>query len=106
MSVSELKTKSRRVHISQLAPYMPTTMPDLLTQWALASEAMRITAVGAAFWVLAGLAALMEWRRNRSRSLERLEKVGWVPWTPIFMACAMIGGGCLAMGVPAVLAEG
>ncbi|MEM6857636.1 MAG: hypothetical protein AAF559_07175 [Pseudomonadota bacterium] len=85
---------------------MNRAMSDILTQWALASDAMRISAVGTGFWLLAALAALMEWRRNRSRSLERLEKVGWVPWTPIFMACAMIGGGCLAMGLPALLAEG
>ena len=84
---------------------MNRAMPDLFTQWALASDAMRITAVGAGFWLLAGLAALTEWRRNRSRSLERLEKVGWVPWTPLFMACAMIGGGCLAMGLPVVLGD-
>ncbi|MEL6485942.1 MAG: hypothetical protein AAFQ13_02185 [Pseudomonadota bacterium] len=82
---------------------MIRAMPDLFTQWALASDAMRLTAVSAAFWLLAGLAALMEWRRNRTRSLERLEKVGWVPWTPLFMACAMIGGGCLAIGLPALL---
>ena len=84
---------------------MNRAMPDFFTQWALASDAMRLTAVGAAFWLLAALAALMEWRRNQTRSVERLEKVGWVPWTPIFMMCAMIGGGCLAMGIPAVLGE-
>lgn len=80
-------------------------MPDLFTQWLLASDAMRLTLTGAGFWLLAALAGVMEWRRNNGRSVERLERVGWVPWTPIFMACAMIGGGCLAMGVPAALAE-
>jgi len=84
---------------------MDRAMPDFVTQWALASDAMRLTTVGAGFWLLAGAAALMEWRCNRTRSVERLERVGWVPWTPIFMMCAMIGGGCLAMGIPAVLGE-
>ncbi len=84
---------------------MHRMMPDPLTQWALASDAMRLASTGCALWLIAGGAAAMEWRRNRLRSLERLERVGWVPWTPIFLMCAMVGGGCLMMGVPAVLGE-
>ncbi len=69
----------------------------------LASDAERMAVAGAAFWVVGGLCALMEWRRGRSRSVERLERVGWVPWTGIFLMCAMIGGGCLALSLPVVI---
>ena len=80
-------------------------MSDLFTWWLLASDADRLAAVGFAFWGFAGFAALMEWRRGRGRSVERLEKVGWVPWLPLFMMSAMIGGGCLALSLPAVIAN-
>jgi len=80
-------------------------MADILTLWALASDAERLCAAGAALWLVAGLAALMDWRRGRGRSLERLERVGWVPWTGLFMTAAMIGGGCLAMGLPVALGD-
>ncbi|MDJ0976992.1 MAG: hypothetical protein QNI87_00480 [Erythrobacter sp.] len=76
---------------------------DALTQLALASDAVQVAVIGALFWIMAAFCGLMEWRRGRNRSVDRLEKVGWVPWTPIFLMCAMIGGGCLAMGLPGVL---
>ena len=76
---------------------------ELLNQIALSSDATILALVGAAFWMLAAFCALMERRRNRGRSLERLEKVGWVPWTPLFVGCMIIGGGCLAMSLPVVL---
>ncbi|MEM6476074.1 MAG: hypothetical protein AAF687_07905 [Pseudomonadota bacterium] len=76
---------------------------DFITQIALSSDAVIFALIGAGFFVLAGLCLVMEKRRNKSRSLERLERVGWVPWTPLFVACAMIGGGILAMSLPVVL---
>jgi hypothetical protein len=33
----------------------------------------------------------------------RLEQVGWVPWTGLFLLAAMFGAGLLAMALPAVL---
>ena len=80
-------------------------MFDPLTDFALASDAMRLTVLGAASLLVAGFAAFMEWRRNKTRPLEQLERVGWVPWTPVFLMAAFLGGGLLAMGVPALLAE-
>lgn len=76
---------------------------DLLTQIALSSDAAILAMVGTAFMVLAAFCSLMERRRNKRRSLERLERVGWVPWTPLFVGCMMIGGGCLAMSLPVVV---
>ncbi|MEM7665734.1 MAG: hypothetical protein AAF250_07730 [Pseudomonadota bacterium] len=76
---------------------------ELITQIALSSDAMILALTGAGFWVLAGICALMERRRSKPRSLDRLEKVGWVPWTALFVGCAIIGGGMLAMSLPVVL---
>jgi len=32
-----------------------------------------------------------------------LNRVGWMPWTGLFLALAVIGGGLLAAAVPAIL---
>ena len=76
---------------------------DILTTLALSSDAAQLAVIGAVFWALAAFAALMEWRRKKTRDYAQLERVGWVPWTAIFIMCAMIGGGCLAMSLPVVL---
>jgi len=76
---------------------------DPIAQFAWLSDAAQLAVVGGAFWLLAGLCALMERRRTKPRDLARLEKVGWVPWTGLFMLAAMLGGGCLAMSLPVVM---
>lgn len=76
---------------------------DVLARFALLSDAAQLAIAGGLFWIFAGFAALMELRRNRKRDLSRLEAVGWVPWTGLFMGTAIIGGGCLAMSLPVVL---
>ncbi len=68
-----------------------------------ASDAEMLLLSGLACWVLAGVCLVMERIRGFRRSLERLEKVGWVPWTNLFVASAIIGGGCLAVSLPVVL---
>ena len=73
-----------------------------LHQLTFASEATVLALTGAAFWVFAGWCLVMERLRNARRSVERLEQVGWVPWTPLFLASAVIGGGLLAMSLPVV----
>ena len=84
---------------------MAGTMFDPLTDFWLASDGARLTVLGAVCWVVAVFAGLMEWRRNKTRPLERLERVGWVPWTWIFLTAAFLGGGFLATGAPSLLAE-
>lgn len=74
---------------------------DIVTQYELLSDAAQMAVIGGLFWVFAGFAALMERRRVKRRDVNRLEQVGWVPWTGLFMAAAMIGGGCLAMAMGA-----
>lgn len=76
---------------------------DLLDQLALASDAEQLALLGGAFWLLALIAGLMEWRRGKGRSVERIERVGCMPWMAIFVMSAVIGGGCLAVSLPAVL---
>ena len=72
-------------------------------QYELLSDAAQLAVIGGLFWVLAGFFAVMERRRQKARDLARLEQVGWVPWTALFMLAAMAGGGCLAMSLPVVM---
>ena len=76
---------------------------EFLHKLTFASEALTITLVGVAFVLFAVFCLVMDRMRNARRSVERLEKVGWVPWTPLFLASAVIGGGLLAMSLPVVL---
>jgi hypothetical protein len=80
-------------------------MTELMAYLALASDAVLMALSGCAFWIVAGFAVLMERRRIRKRSLDRLEAVGWFPWTPVFLSSAVIGGGLLSMSAPIVLGE-
>lgn len=51
--------------------------------------------------VLLGLIAnLMERRRIRRA---RIDRVGWVPWLGLFLACTVMGGGLLMIAIPAML---
>ncbi len=65
-----------------------------------ASDAEVAALWGAGFVALAVGCMLMERRRMRRSAIDR---IGWVPWTGLFLACAVIGGGLLALGVPAML---
>lgn len=76
---------------------------DIVTQILLSSDAVILALVGAGFMLLAGGCSFMDRRRNKKRSVERLEKVGWVPWTSLFVGFMIIGGGCLAMSLPVVI---
>ncbi|MEW4448470.1 hypothetical protein [Qipengyuania sp. JC766] len=72
-------------------------LPDFVT---FASEATIMALWGGGFLLLAALALLAE-RFQRKRT--RFDRVGMINWTPIFLACAVVGGGLLAMAVPAML---
>lgn len=76
---------------------------NIITHFELLSDAAQLAIIGGLFWVFAGFAAVMERRRTKRRDVGRLEQVGWVPWTGLFMAAAMIGGGFLVMSLPVVL---
>lgn len=72
--------------------------PDFLL---FASDAALAAYWGAACLLGALLCLVMERRRVKRSELNR---VGWVPWTGLFLLFAVIGGGLLAMALPAVLA--
>ena len=76
---------------------------EWIAQFELLSDAAKLAMLGTGLWLFAGFATLMERRRARTREMERLEVVGWVPWTTLFVLAAVAGGGLLAMSLPAML---
>jgi hypothetical protein len=74
---------------------------ESLNPLLFASEADLLALAGAGFLLLAGIALVADRVRTRRKKLER---VGFVPWTPIFLACMIIGGGLLALTMPQVIA--
>ena len=66
-----------------------------------ASEAELVGLWGLGFIVTALVALFAEKHRNKHA---RLDRIGWVPWTAIFMVCAMIGGGLIALAAKGIIA--
>ena len=71
--------------------------PDFLL---FASDATLLALLGGLFLAGAVVALLMDKRRVKR---SRIDHVGWVPWTGLFLACAIIGGGLLAVAIPGML---
>ncbi|MFA6218464.1 MAG: hypothetical protein WC692_01660 [Erythrobacter sp.] len=67
-----------------------------------ASDAELLAMWGGAFMLLAAACSLMERRRMRRAQINR---VGWVPWTGLLLAFAVIGFGLLAVALPGVLSD-
>ena len=76
---------------------------DFLSSLSFASEAKLVALWGAGFVMVAVVALIMDKRRASKRSIERLEKVGFMPWTAIFLGSLVIGGGLLALSLPVVI---
>lgn len=55
---------------------------------AFASDAELLAATGLGCWLVAAVALVAERRRHARASLDR---VGWVPWTGLFLAMALCG---------------
>jgi len=65
--------------------------------WLLfASDSAVMALWGAGFLVAAVIALAMDRRRHKRDRLGAPDRVGWVPWTSVFMLCAVLGGGLLA----------
>jgi multisubunit Na+/H+ antiporter MnhE subunit len=65
--------------------------------WLLfASDSAVMALWGAGFLVAAVIALVMDRRRHKRDRLGAPDRVGWVPWTSVFMLCAVLGGGLLA----------
>ena len=65
-----------------------------------ASEAEILALWGVFFLILAIVAMAMD-RRRQKRA--RIDGVGWVPWTGLFLTFVVVGGGLLAVAVPGIL---
>ena len=65
-----------------------------------ASAAEILALWGAGFLTLAVLALGME-RLRQKRT--RIDRIGWVPWTGLFLTCMVVGGGLIAVAVPAII---
>lgn len=76
---------------------------DVIAQFELLSDAAQLAWLGGALWAFAAFASVMERRRARARHMARLEAVGWIPWTTLFVLAATSGAGILAMALPLVL---
>lgn len=72
-------------------------MHDFLT---FASDADILALWGGGLLLFALFTLVME-RRRMKRT--RIDGVGWIPWTGLFLTSAVIGGGLLAVAVPAIL---
>ncbi|WBY17721.1 hypothetical protein PF049_06160 [Erythrobacteraceae bacterium WH01K] len=78
-------------------------IPDWFHKLIFVSDAARVALAGGAFLLLALFAMLAErWRNARTR----IDRIGWVPWTGIFLFSAVIGGGLLALAIPALMQGG
>ena len=73
------------------------TEPDFLL---FASDAELAAYWGAACLVVALVCLGMERRRMKRAQINR---VGWMPWTGLFLTFAVFGGGLLALAVPALM---
>ena len=71
--------------------------PDFLL---FASDAELAAFWGGTFLLIALICMGMERRRSRRREINR---VGWMPWTGLFLVFAVFGGGLLALSVPVIL---
>ncbi len=71
--------------------------PDFLL---FASDAELAAFWGGIFLLIALICMVMERRRSRRREINR---VGWMPWTGLFLVFAVFGGGLLALSVPVIL---
>ena len=80
---------------------MALAMPNLHDIITFASDAELMAMWGAGFLLVAMFANLAERLRMKRARIDRL---GWMPWTQIFLACLVIGGGLLSFSLPQVIA--
>ena len=66
-----------------------------------ANDAQLAAVYAAGFLVLAAVARFAESRRIRRA---RIDQVGWVPWTGLFLVCCVIGLTLLALAAKGLLA--
>lgn len=85
-----------RAHIGAMRSYEPA--------WLLfASDAAVVALWGGACLLLALATLIMDRRRHRRDRIDAPDRVGWVPWTMLFLVLGVIGAGLLAASLPAAL---
>lgn len=67
-----------------------------------ASDAQIAGLWGIGFLLVAGIALIAEKRRNKRA---RIDRVGWMPWTGVFLVCAIVGATLLALAAKGILAS-
>ncbi len=75
-------------------------MMDIAKALIFASEAEIVALWGAGFLLLAVVALFADKLRSKRKNINR---VGFMPWTAIFMGSMIIGGGLLALTLPRVI---
>lgn len=69
-----------------------------------ASDADLLALLGVSLLLMAATAWIMDRRRHNRDRISAADRVGWMPWTMIFLLSAVIGIGLLAVSVPALIA--
>ena len=87
--------------MKRTSPHILGAMARLHDFIIFASDAEILALWGAGFLGLAVLANFAERRRMKH---SRIDRIGWVPWMPIFLAAMVIGGGLLALAIPVLVA--
>lgn len=65
--------------------------------WLLFASDTAVLAVwGGAFLLIAVAAVMMDRRRHNRDRINAADRVGWMPWTLIFLSSAMVGLGLIA----------
>ncbi len=79
-------------------------MPLAEPRWLLfASDAALLALSGGAFLATAVIALVLDRRRHNRNRVGAPDRVGWVPWTAVFLICAVMGLGLLAVSLPALM---
>lgn len=72
--------------------------------WLLfASDGVILGLWGGACLVLASAALVMDRRRHRRDRIGAPDRVGWMPWTLLFLLFTVAGAGLLAASLPALM---
>ena len=80
-------------------------MRSVEPNWLLfASDAALVALWGGGFLILAAVAMVMDRRRHNRDRIGAPDRVGWVPWTTVFLVCAVVATGLLAASLPGLLA--
>ena len=79
---------------------MPRMNDYLPASLRFASNAEWLALWGLGLLLIALAALVMERRRHRRNRVDKLDNVGFMPWTGLFLLGAVTGGGLLAIAVP------